>query len=261
MNSCAVTNYMQRDGFVMVSNLLITYRAQLGISNKELLFIIEVMKHKENYKLHDEVLDPTTSSRTLQRRRKSLKEKGLLNFKIWKFTDVDGHIYTEGITYDFSPLEKKLQEISDALEEERAKKIEKEAEEYVIEYDEDSPMTKYLKDWEDHYECKYKLSAAEKNWFNKLREEDQDCIAKIFDYFEENKLFKSLTPRLALFMKNKLRWTQLKDYCEVCYQQVERDGCILKDDERVLEAWEKIEEIKKYGHVRSVIVKRDSYVL
>ena len=46
MNSCAVSNYIQRDGFVMVSNLLITYREELGISNKELLFIIAIMNIK-----------------------------------------------------------------------------------------------------------------------------------------------------------------------------------------------------------------------
>lgn len=243
MNSCAVSNYLQRDGFVMVSNLLITYREELGINSKELLFIIEVMKHKEDYKLHDEVLDPTVSPRTLQRRRKSLKDKGLLNFTIWRHTDENGHIYTEGITYDFTPLEKKLQDISDAIAEEKAKKIEKEAEDYIIEYEEDSPMAEYLSDWEEHYGDKYKVSQAEKKWYNNLNEEEQKRIAKIFDYCEDNKLFKSITPRLALFMKNNIRWIQLKDYCEENCQE-EKYVSVLKPGERGLTPLERLRKNK-----------------
>ena len=76
MKSSSVSNYIQRDGFVMVSNLLISYQSELGITDRELMFIIKAIKHKENYKLHDEQLDPNVSARTLQRCRKTLKEKG-----------------------------------------------------------------------------------------------------------------------------------------------------------------------------------------
>ena len=244
MNSCAVSNYIQRDGFVMVSNLLITYREELGISNKELLFIIEIMKHKEDYKLHDEVLDPTVSPRTLQRRRKSLKDKGLLNFTVWRHSDENGHIYTEGITYDLSPLEAKLQEISNALAEEKSKKIEKEAENYILEYDDESPIAKYVSCWEEHYGDKYKVSTAEKKWYNGLTEFEQKCIGKIFDYCEDNKLFKSITPRLALFMKNNIRWTQLKDYCETFNEENGRVVSALNDSNRPLSVSERIARMK-----------------
>lgn len=244
MNSCAVSNYIQRDGFVMVSNLLITYREELGISNKELLFIIEIMKHKEDYKLHDEVLDPTVSPRTLQRRRKSLKDKGLLNFTVWRHSDENGHIYTEGITYDLSPLEAKLQEISNALAEEKSKKIEKEAEDYILEYNDESPIAKYVSCWEEHYGDKYKVSTAEKKWYNGLTEFEQKCIGKIFDYCEDNKLFKSITPRLALFMKNNIRWTQLKDYCEILKEENGRVVSVLNDSNRPLSVSERIARMK-----------------
>ena len=66
MKSSSVSNYIQRDGFVMVSNLLISYQSELGITDRELMFIIKAIKHKENYKLHDEQLDPNVSARTLQ---------------------------------------------------------------------------------------------------------------------------------------------------------------------------------------------------
>ena len=212
MKSSSVSNYIQRDGFVMVSNLLITYQSELGITDRELMFIIKAVKHKENYKLHDEQLDPSVSARTLQRCRKSLKEKGYLNYKVWKYTDEKGHIHTEGITYDFSPLEEELQRISNLIAEEKESQINKEAENYIIEYGKKTPIIKYMEDWENHYGDKYRLTPAEKQWYNKLSEEEQECISRIFDFCEDMHLFKEITPRLILFVKTTLRWKQLKEY-------------------------------------------------
>lgn len=212
MKSSSVSNYIQRDGFVMVSNLLISYQSELGITDRELMFIIKAIKHKENYKLHDEQLDPNVSARTLQRCRKSLKEKGYLNYKVWKYTDEKGHIHTEGITYDFSPLEEELQRISNLIAEEKESQINKETENYIIEYGENSPIIKYMEDWENHYGDKYRLTPAEKQWYNKLSEEEQECISRIFDFCEDMHLFKEITPRLILFVKTASRWKQLKEY-------------------------------------------------
>lgn len=212
MKSSSVSNYIQRDGFVMVSNLLISYQSELGITDRELMFIIKAIKHKENYKLHDEQLDPNVSARTLQRCRKSLKEKGYLNYKVWKYTDEKGHIHTEGITYDFSPLEEELQHISNLIAEEKESQINKEAENYIIEYGENSPIVKYMEDWENHYGDKYRLIPAEKQWYNKLSEEEQECVSRIFDFCEDMHLFKEITPRLILFVKTASRWKQLKEY-------------------------------------------------
>ena len=39
-----VKNYLQRNGFVMVSNLLIDFQQELGITELELSFIIKIMK-------------------------------------------------------------------------------------------------------------------------------------------------------------------------------------------------------------------------
>lgn len=212
MKSSSVSNYIQRDGFVMVSNLLISYQSELGITDRELMFIIKAIKHKENYKLHDEQLDPNVSARTLQRCRKSLKEKGYLNYKVWKYTDEKGHIHTEGITYDFSPLEEELQRISNLIAEEKESQINKEAENYIIEYGENSPIVKYMEDWENHYGDKYRLTPTEKQWYNKLSEEEQECVSRIFDFCEDMRLFKEITPRLILFVKTASRWKQLKEY-------------------------------------------------
>ena len=240
MKSCAVSNYLQRDGFVMISNLLISYKEELGLTNKEVMFIISVMRHKENYKLHDEELDPTVSSRTLQRRRKSLKEKGLLNFSIWRSSNEQGQFMTEGITYDFTPLEEKLQELSNKIAQEKEEKIKEEAKNYIIEYEDDSPIVEFAEDWKNHYGDVYKLSAAEKDWYNGLGE-NQKYIGIIFDYCGENKLFGSITPRLALFMKNNIRWTQLKDYCDEISASEERIFSAIDEDYEELSVLERIE--------------------
>lgn len=221
MSYSVINNYIQRDGFVMVSNLLIQYQQELNLSNKELTFLIKVMKHKENYKLHDEQLDPTVSKRTLQRCRKSLLEKGILTFKVWKSQDAQGHIVTEGITYDLSLLEEKLQKLSNAIAEKKEEKINKEAENYIIEFSENSSIRKYFKDWENHYGDTYVLTPYEKKWYSSLNEEEQKAISNIFDFCEENKLFKEITPRLVLFAKSKYRFEQLKEYSKEISRKVE----------------------------------------
>lgn len=211
-NFVMTTNYLQRDGFIMVSNLMVEYQKELKITNKELMFLIKVMKHKENYKLHDSQIDPSLSTRTLQRYRKSLVEKGILTYKIWKTQDSFGRFMTEGITYDLSPLEKKLQSISNKLAEEKNKKIAEEAQNYILEYEEDSPMRKFCEDWEAHYGDKYNITAFEKMWYNSLKSEHQEYLKYIFRLCSDYRLFTSVVPRLSLFAKNKERWKQLKDY-------------------------------------------------
>lgn len=243
MKSCSVSNYLQRDGFVMVSNLLIDYQTELGLSNSELNFIIKTIRHKENYKLHDDQLDPTVSRRTLQRYRKKLTEMGYLTFKVWKYTDENGHIYTEGITYDWSQLETKLQELSDIRAAEKEAKIEEESKKYIIEFGESSPMGKFLLAWEQHYGDMYHLTPLEKDWYNKLSEEDQELIGRIFDYCEENKLFKTITPRLALFMKSKQRFDQLKSFCKETPEEVMVD--ITEEEEKTISIEDEIEQLKE----------------
>lgn len=265
MKSSMMSNYLQRDGFVMVSNLLISHQEELGITDRELTFIIKATKHKENYKLHDDTLDPTVSTRTLQRCRKSLTEKGYLNYKIWKYTDDQGRIHTEGITYDFSPLEEKLQQISNSIAEEKESQINKEAENYIIEFGEESPMAKFLSDWENHYGDKYRISPLERKWYNGLSEEEQEYIGRIFDYCSDNKLFKDITPRLSLFMKTPVRWTNLQDYCfdnpeEIFFNKLEEEDVVeVKEtiEEAVKEASENIDTHKVYLKNKKPLIEKE----
>ena len=120
-------NYIYEYGYVMISNLLVDYQNQLQLTNDEVMFIIKVFRHKNGYKLHDSVLDDTISSKTLQRRRKSLVEKGYLEFKVMKSIDNNGKIITDGIVYDFTALDVALSHLaSDLSEMEAQKKLEKE---------------------------------------------------------------------------------------------------------------------------------------
>ena len=266
MKNFMVSNYLQRDGFVMVSNLLIAHQEKLDLTDRELLFIIKCIKHKENYKLHDSQLDPSVSPRTLQRCRKSLTDKGYLQYKVWKYTDENGHISTEGITYDFSGLEEKLQEISDFIAEEKNSQIEKDAENYIIEFGEESPMSKFLRDWENHYGDSYKLSQSEKIWYNKLSKEEQEYIGKIFDYCLDYKLFREITPRISLFMKTPSRWKALKEYVEenpdeniITYDKItEIEEAPLKEnfeknqDEEMERLQKKLKEERKVRYIKTL---------
>ncbi len=91
-------------GFTMIPNLLIDNQHELGISDDELLFIIKVMRHNESYKLHDDQISQDLSSKTIQRRRKTLIDKGYLQVEIYKYQDKEGHWHTDGILYDFTNL-------------------------------------------------------------------------------------------------------------------------------------------------------------
>ena len=109
-------------------------------------------------------------------------------------------------------------------------------------------MGKYLLAWENHYGDVYHLTPLEKDWYNKLSEDEQILIGRIFDYCEENKLFKSITPRLALFMKSKQRFNQLREFCKdipeeiVCVETEEEEKSIsLEDEIEILE-----NEIRSY---------------
>lgn len=208
-----VNNYLQRNGFVMVSNLLLDYQTELQINDRELLFIMKALRHASTYKLHDSQLDPTVSERTLQRCRKHLKELGYLSFKVWRASDEDGKLVTAGITYDFTGLEKALQSLSDknSLRSECQKAHEKK---YIKEYDEDSPMGRFLEAWKERYNEDYKLTKEEKKWYNSLYEGQQELVGLIFPYCEENSLFGKITPRLSLFMKTPSRWDELKKFAK-----------------------------------------------
>src|SRR5574344_1398640 len=95
----------------MISNLIMDNQVRLNITNEEFAFIVKIYRHVKRYKRNDSDIDSTVSTRTLQRRRKSLKDTGLINYTVYRKRDDSGHITTDGISYDLSPLEEKLQAI------------------------------------------------------------------------------------------------------------------------------------------------------
>ena len=214
------SNYLQRNGFVMVSNLLIDYQEELGITDDELVFITKVMKNTSSWRLHDSDISKSVSSKTLQRRRKSLKEKGLLEYKTVTITNSLGQKFNDGIMYDLSKLEQKLQEISNKIEEKKVETIKKEIKENNIDLtDEDfstiteSSLLKYQKDWYNYYRTKYELSKQERDEYNKLSPFDKRYFKYVFEYCSENNLLSKITPRLSLFLKTKFRMNDLKNWC------------------------------------------------
>lgn len=250
-------NFLQRNGFVMVSNLLLEFQQELEISDLEMAFIIKVMKNRPGYAITDAELDPTVSSKTLSRRRTGLKAKGLLNYSIIKKQDpYTGYFSTVGICYDLSKLEEKLQMISNEIDKENCKEIEKDIEKnnYVI--DNDDTLNKFKSDWENYYGKKYNISAEETKWFNNLSEEDKKCISVIFSYFEENDLFDKLTPRLSLFMKVKFRFAELKKHYNGLKEAMVEDE---KEEMRIRET-EEIEEITDKEFSKYYSSKMDNFI-
>ena len=214
--STPVRNYIQRNGFVMVSNLLLDFQQELGITESELSFIIKIMKNKNGYAIHDKDLDPTVCTKTLSRKRNSLKEKGLLRFSIIKSQDpITGTFKTDGISYDLSPLEEKLQIISDKIESEREEKIKQHLtrENKVVETTEDSPLETFKKDYLNYYGIEYILNEYELKKYNSLSNEEKNMISYIFNYCSDNDLFGKIVPRLSLFFKTKFRFDELRRYC------------------------------------------------
>ena len=214
--STPVRNYIQRNGFVMVSNLLLDFQQELGITESELSFIIKIMKNKNGYAIHDKDLDSTVCTKTLSRKRNSLKEKGLLRFSIIKSQDpITGTFKTDGISYDLSPLEEKLQIISDKIESEREEKIKQHLtkENKVVETTEDSPLETFKKDYLNYYGIEYILNEYELKKYNSLTNEQKNMNSYIFNYYSDNDLFGKIVPRLSLFFKTKFRFDELRRYC------------------------------------------------
>ena len=105
--------------FLQIPNLLIDYHEELGIDEKELLFLIKLSRHKETFKVHDSKV-VKGCQKTAQRRRASLRKKGLLYFEECKRSYLVGDEIrweTEGFVYDLSIINAKLQELSDSIEE------------------------------------------------------------------------------------------------------------------------------------------------
>ena len=221
IKSNPTTNYLQRNGFIMVSNLLIDYQEELGITDDELVFITKIMKNSSGWRLHDCDISKTVSSKTLQRRRKSLKEKGLLDYKTITITNSLGQKFNDGIMYDLSKLEEKLQSISDKIESEKINQIKQEIKDNGLEVSDDlveeiseTPLSKFQKDWYNYYGTKYELSKAERDEFNSLKPEIKNCFKYVFQYCIDKNLLSKITPRISLFLKTKFRLNDLISWCK-----------------------------------------------
>ena len=209
--SSPLKNYLTSAGFVAVSNLLLDYQLELGLTEGELLFIIKVLRHKDGFVIHDDNLDQTVSSRTLSRRRNSLREKGYLTFNIVKKQDEKGCYITEGISYDFSPLEEKLQKLANKITEKTETKFKKAAEESGRKI-EDENIQKFKEEYEEYYGVPYNLNDFEYKKYEELPEEEKHLIKRIFEYCKCYDLLGTIVPRLSLFFKSKFRFDELKEF-------------------------------------------------
>ncbi len=103
-------------GFTVLPNTLIDHQCELGITDAELLLITKVSRNSPDWHIHDNDIPGNMSPRTLQRTRRSLKQKDYLDFTVHKRVndnrDGKKH-YTTGITYNFAGIADKLRSLND----------------------------------------------------------------------------------------------------------------------------------------------------
>lgn len=102
-------NTFTDDGYVSLPVKLLDNQKELNISDAELLFILKICRHKDNWKLHDSQITNTRKVSAAKRLRSSLVRKKLLKTKALNDRLPDGTFTCWGIEYDFSPLSKKLE--------------------------------------------------------------------------------------------------------------------------------------------------------
>lgn len=232
-------NFMYDYGFTMCSNLLIDYQDKLNLTNDDIIFIIKVLRHKSGYRLHDSCLDSTLSTKTLQRRRKALVDKGYLTFKVIKATDETGAIITQGILYDLTELNMALIGLANELNEKEAEvKISKPA---FIAINHDDYYSDFQKEYYKRYNKEYHISNIEKTKLKSLKKEEKESIKYIFDYIDDNlnNLPTDFHPRLSFFIKLNWRMEKLVEYYNMKKDELENNI-----------QYEKLVEIEKAAKIR-----------
>ena len=108
MNKQHFSKDLLSKGFFQVSNYIIDYQEELGLTDTLLIFIIKILRYSKNWIIQDTKVFPNIHTETLRKKRKQLKDMGLLCVDILTTRNNDGTFRCTGIKYDFSPLENKL---------------------------------------------------------------------------------------------------------------------------------------------------------
>jgi len=259
-------NYIYEYGYVMISNLLIDYQNELQLTNDEVMFIIKVFRHKNGYKLHDSILDSTLSTKTLQRRRKSLVDKGYLEYRITKSTDSNGNIITEGIVYDFTALDIALSHLASDLSE---KEEEKQKEEKIVKTPIKPIVNKndVIESFKDEYKKKFKkdynVSREEKEAIKRLTKKEINALKYIFEYCEENKdnLPENFCPRIIFFTKVGWRMEQLVSFAEEYEERLKNDkeqSDLLIKNRKAEEKWWSLVESEEEDIAFTVYLRKNN---
>lgn len=117
-------NWVMDGGFTSIPNVLLRHHVKLNVSEDELLFLVKLLSFSETWKIHDtNDIFGKLCSKTIQRRRVSLRKKGLLTYEIHNVRKADGTFKCDGVTYDLSQLFKRLEVLSDRIERDKDAKV------------------------------------------------------------------------------------------------------------------------------------------
>ena len=231
-------SYLEKNGYVRVSNLLIDNQAKLNITDGELSFLLKIMREKPGKIIQDKDIDLQICNRSMQRRRASLIKKGIFTCEIIRERNESGQYVTGGIKYNLEPLGKLLQKLSDELDQKKTEENKKYfepkddvvyaedelvelTEEAGIEYtppipeiEKDEFLQVYKEEFEDEYGVEYKITSDEMELYTHLSEEKRKALSWTFTYCRAKNLLGRVVPRLSLFLKTPWRMKSLVDWCK-----------------------------------------------
>lgn len=222
------------EGFLAIPNILIDYQGELGLTDDELLFIVKTMRHAEAFKVHDYQLSEDVSSKTMQRRRKTLKDKGYLEVEIHKMQQEDGTWITEGIIYNYRGLMLALNELYNKSLAERSNDERPRAQKSALHNTnkilagESFPaeVNEFMDKYKHKYGCDYKLTKDEKLLLENASPEFLRSIPFIPEYTDYQKEFGKLpttfTGRLIFFQKVLWRQAELVSFADEELEYLQR---------------------------------------
>lgn len=96
-------NEIDYNGNTMIPNIILLMQRRLNLTDRELMFFIKCYSINKNI-IKDNELDLYSSHATLSRIRKSLKNKGYLDYTTSISKNCDGECRTHGVCYNWAGL-------------------------------------------------------------------------------------------------------------------------------------------------------------
>jgi len=199
-------NYIIDGGFVPVSNILIDHRDKLGITESEFIFIIIALRYTSGFTLNNDIFP--YCDKKIREMRKSLHDKGFLEFEVKTSRKSDGTFATIGSSYNFSGLNKALQELfstvgnetsENSKEEPCGKKVQPDGKKVSSYGKKDTAYNKTIN--KTINKTNLSTSAPQKSILTEVLDKSRDTITEYYEKVKEKITDKNKTT-IELFIKS-----------------------------------------------------------